>query len=159
MRSGPMSMARTVLAGLSAMALVACAASDPRVTIVDGWSIGPEFRCDAQTNCEAFVDVATQALTSQEPGHPAIAHASVHQEGYYPCTEGGGITQITRSGGWVPIVLLELEDGSRRAFGIAYPVGSIGLRTRERGPEVALWNCSDTGPFPPQYPTEVVTRV
>lgn len=150
----------SVLVAASALALAACSASDPRVTIVDGWSIGPESRCEVEASCAAFIDVATQALASREPGHPAIAHVSVHQEGSYPCRKGGGISPIARSGaaGVGPIVLFGLADGSRRAFGVGYPLGSNVPVDHGHGPEVAPWTCSDTGPFPTEHPTEVAIR-
>ena len=159
----PSGLIRTwsLLVALSVPALAACSVSDARVTIVDGWSIGPESECEVPVACEAFVEVATQALASREPGHPAIAQTSVHEEGLYPCKRGGGISPIVRSGGAGigPMVLFVLADGSRRAFGVGFPMGSKVPVDHGRGPEVAPWECSDSGPFPTEHPTEVAMRV
>jgi hypothetical protein len=159
MPSGLRSMARVGVFALSVVALSACSAPDTRVTIVDGWSIGPEFQCEEVATCEAFVDTATEAFTSGNPWHSAIVRTSVHEEGSYPCKKGGGISQITRSGGAGigPIVLFELADGSRRALSVGYPLGSNAPVAHGHGPEVAPWNCSD-GPLPTAYPTEVASR-
>lgn len=121
-------------------------ASDPRVTLVDDWSVGTERSC-AGDECVPAIDAATEGLAGRDPGHPAVVRVTVHDDGLYPCRNTNDLIQVFRSGGFPTIVLFELADGSRRAIGVVPggPQFSLSL-PRDRGP--GPQQCTRTEPHP-----------
>ena len=141
-------IARWPAAAFAATVLLsACsAASDPRVLLVDDWSVGTERSC-AGDQCVSAVDAATEGLSLRDPAHAAIVRVTVHDDGLYPCRNTDDLVQVFRSGGFPTIVLFELADGSRRAIGVVPggPQFSLSL-PRERGP--GPQHCTRTEPHP-----------
>lgn len=120
---------------LAVAAVAACsAAPDPRVTLVDDWSVGTERSCPG-AECLSTVDAATEGLAGRDPGHAAVVRVTVHDDGLYPCRNTGDLIQVFRSGGFPTIVLFELADGSHRAIGVVAGGPQFSLQIPlERGP-------------------------
>lgn len=131
---------------MALVALAGCSASDPRVRLVDGWSVGPERSC-ARAQCDPTIDAATEGLAGRDPGHPAIARVTVHEDGLYPCENSDDLVQVFRSGGFPTIVLFAMGDGSFRAIGVVPggPQFSI-LVPLNRGP--GQQHCTRSEPAP-----------
>lgn len=122
-------------------------ASDPRVTLVDGWSVGPGQSCATGETCAATIDAATDGLAARDPGHAPIVRVTVHEDGLYPCRNSDDLVQVFRSGGFPIIVLFELEDGSRRAIGVVRGGPQFSLAVPlQYGPDLPTCSRSEPGP-------------
>ncbi len=124
------------LAGLLASLVLAACNLGAVPGQVDGWSIGGHVSCaPADARCQQMIEVATKRLDQRDPGHPAVAIVTVHEEGLYPNDEGGGEGFIIRSGGPPTVIVFVLEDGSRRAIGVKYVLTNDVPTTYDHGPE------------------------
>jgi hypothetical protein len=95
-----------------------------------------------------MIEVATKRLGERDSLHPPVVQVSVHEEGMYPNTNGGGMGMVMRSGGPPTIVVFVLDDGTRRAIGVKYiPRGNDEFPTTyDFGPERREVTGGDHGP-------------
>ena len=83
--------------------------------VIDGYHIGREIRCPGTSGnsyCAVAVPVATEALVSRDPG-AVVVRASIAEQMCSDtiCTTAGLARQY--------FVVFNLEDGSRKAIGVA----------------------------------------
>ena len=91
--------------------------------VVDGWPVGGvSTDCVEKKLCSEIIDVARQEFEADNPGHPAVIDATVHDLGVAVDAQSRLVTRITSGTIW--IVLFTLADGRR----VAVDVGSMSLR-------------------------------
>ncbi len=105
-----------------ALGVIACGLlREPPDPIVDGWSVGREVTCDADTDCAPLLRLARDHLDRRIPEHAAVVRASLHGLGTRIDPATGDRILTTTSGGPVRVAVFELEDGTLAAVGVGYP--------------------------------------
>jgi hypothetical protein len=136
-----------VIGGLLASLVLAACYLGAVAGQVDGWSIGEPVACaPTDARCQQMIEVATKRLDDRDSGHPPVTQVSVHAEGMYPNTDGGGMGLVIRSGGPPTIIVFVLADGSRRAIGVKYVLNDDVPTTYDHGPERREGGGWDQGP-------------
>jgi hypothetical protein len=97
-----------IAVGMLVLALLGGCMDDPAGSVIDGWAIGEPVTCDEEFACDRFARAAITELDRRYPAHPPIVTAVVHRQARI----------VPRSGGEIYVVVIELGDGSARAFGV-----------------------------------------
>jgi hypothetical protein len=92
---------------VSVLALVLLGGCINGPVVIDGWEIGDPVNCGSEVACDEYVHTASKELDRAAPNHPPIVSIEVRYH-----ARGGGRANL--------VVVLELRDGSTRAFGVAH---------------------------------------